>query len=922
MTPGPRLRKPWAWPDPSTSFVGRCHELTELAKLFESGRRLVTLVGPGGIGKTRLAVRIAASVDGDVDRAAFVDLATVTDPRMVDAAILDAVAVTAQASRPRLTAVVEGFADRRGLLVLDNCEHLLSETARITDVLMSRCPRLQVLITSREPLGLPGETVWVVPPLTFEVNGCADGHGRERSDAAQLFVDRVLYGDPQQRLTTAESRMVDDVVRELDGIPLAIELVAAYARTTALADIRASVHKWRLMADDPTRGERHRTMRRSLDWSHASLSPAEAVLLRRLSVFAGGWTLEAAEQVCAGGPLAESVILDALTGLLDKSLVTIRHGTSTVRFDLLRAVREYAAEQLTDRESAELAVRHRRYFLALAERTDVRRATEGPTPHEHLDREAPNLRTALDAACRDGSTDALRIAAALAFHWRIRGRFAEGANALAQALASAPKTANEARATALAMHATLVFWTGDLARAKLSARGAIEVARAVGDRRAHAHGLARHATAVMMAHPRRAQPSLRHAVALAREIDDPVALCDGLGGLAMSYHWQDDFPRMTEAIRQGDEVAASIGLDSALFWSSWALTHRARLTEGPRAARAQAAEMVALVNQSDALARSVATEVTAILDVMGGNPARAYALTSAQAARSGQEALRWGTGMLLHAMGLAKVASGDFDAARGFGERLYAQEENGAGYLAWHAQEILMLTALAAGDSQAGRWHADRIVALADHLGNRRAETVARAGLARAALLDRDLVDADACAQEALAACVRHGWWVDALGIVEVVAAVALGRGQPDRATRLFAGVRGARADRGLVRFRSEDTFWEARIDDARSALDAATLARAESAGASRSLEQTVEYAGRGRGSRRPRGRGWTSLTRMERQVADLAAQGLPNAAIAAELFIALGTVKNHLAHVFGKLEITNRTELAARRDHLSRVPE
>ncbi|GCD96922.1 helix-turn-helix transcriptional regulator [Embleya hyalina] len=904
--------------EPPTSFVGRRHELAELKRLFESGRRLVTLIGPGGIGKTRLAEHAATAFEADIDRVTFVDLVTVTDPCSVAAAILDASAVAASAGSSPLLAVAEAFADRHGLLVLDGCEHLSADVAAVVDVLVSRCPRLRLLITSREPLGLPGETVLVVPPLAVDPSG-VDGRG-DRGDAARLFIDRILSGKPRQHLTSTESHMVDDVVRELDGIPLAIELVAAYAKTTALADIHASVHRWRLSADDPTRQERHRTMRRSLDWSHALLSHDEALLLARLSVFAGGWTLEAAERVCADAALAEPAILDALTGLLDKSLITLRHGVSSVRFDLLGVVREYAAELLADPDRAEVVARHRRYFLALAEHTDVPGESHDPARHERLDVEAANLRAALDEACRRGSADALRITAALALHWRIRGRFAEGANASAQALEAVPETASGARARALATHATLVFWTGDLTRAKLSALEAIEVARVVGDRRAHAHGLARHATAVTMAHPRDAQPALRQAVRLAREVDDPVALCDALSGLAMSYHWQDDFPRMIEAIQRNDEVAASIGLDSARFWTAWALTHRARLTEGPRAAWARAAEMAALVNRDDALVRGVATEVRAIIDVMAGHPARGYAIADAQAARSRREALRWGTGMLRHAMGLAKVALGDFDAARDLGEGLYAREQNGAGYLAWHAQEILMLAALGSGDPGAGRVHAERIVAIADHLGNRRADTVARAGLARAALLERDLVDADARAQEALAACVRHGWWVDALGIVEIVAAVAVERGQPDRAIRLFAGVGAARAQRGLVRFRSEDPFWQSRLDAARAAVDPPARARAEAAGASRSLEQTLEYASRGRGSRKPRGRGWTGLTRMERQVAELAAQGLPNAAIAAELFIAMGTVKNHLAHIFGKLEITNRTELAARRDHLNRV--
>lgn len=907
-----------ALPEPPTGFVGRVRELAQIGALLAAGRRLVTLVGPGGIGKTRLALRAAAELETSLGEAVFVDLVAMTDPQLIDEAILEATAIGPHAGRAPLPAVVEFFTGRLGLLVVDSCEHLSGEVARVVQELTSRCPGLQVLVTSREALGLPGETIWAVPPMALDPLEGVDGP----SEAAQLFIARTLFENGEVSPTSAESASIEYIVRELDGIPLAIELVAAYARTMTLAGVRGSVGRWRLSAHDPTRGERHRTMRRSLDWSHAFLSAPEALLFRRLSVFAGGWTLDAAEQICADPDLSTELILDSLTALVDKSLVLVHHADSATRFHLLGAVREYAAELVPADEAKDLAVRHRRHYVALAEHADACLWALSSTHRARLDIESPNLRAALDEACRSRSSDALRMVAALGFYWRVRGRFTQGVQDVALALAVTANTASASRAMALATHATLVFWTGDLSTTKETARRAIAVAETVGDRRSHAHALARHATAVMMAHPRRAQSALRHAATLAREVQDPVALCDALGGLAMSCHWQDDFPRMMEAILRSDEVAASIGFDSVRFWNAWARAHRARLTDGPEAARVVAAEMAALVDDDDALMRGTAAELIAILDIVTGSPARGFAVAEAEVVRSRREAVRWGSGMVQHAMGLAKVATGDFAAARLLGEQLYARERDGAGYLAWHAGEILMLADLIAGDPQGGRLQAERIIAIADHLGNPRAETVARAGLARAALLDGDLVEADAHAQEALAACARQGWWVDALSIVEVIAAVALERGQPDRAIRLFAGVRAARVERGLVRFQSDNAFWDAHVEAARTALGPMAADRADIAGSPRSLEQTVEYAGRGRGSRKRRGRGWTGLTRMERQVADLAARGLSNAAIAAELFIAHGTVKNHLAHVFGKLEITNRTELAARMDHLHRSAE
>ncbi|WTX00831.1 LuxR C-terminal-related transcriptional regulator (plasmid) [Streptomycetaceae bacterium NBC_01309] len=905
--------------------MGRSAELAELRALLTAEERLVSLVGIGGMGKTRLAGKAAAdwpmwcAASADRGPALFAELAPVQEQHLVEGVLLRAASIGAPVGRSPLHALAQHFGSMNCLLVIDNCEHLTAEVARVAEELLALCPGVRILATSREPIGVVGEHVWQVPPLRT-CNGDSDAaapEARGLSDAAQLFHRRALQRAPTLALDEANRNAMECIAAGLDGIPLAIELAAARARRQSPVELAAELQRWMLNADDPTRVERHRTMRRSLEWSHELLSTGESVLFRRLAVFVGGWTLEAAEQVCADTDLPAHTVLDLLTSLIDKSFVeTIgsaeAHGSS--RFRLLNPVKQFATEKLLGEEplgNDSVAARHRLYYRDLAERADDELWTLDPANRARLEAEAPNMRAALEHGCEYHPHDALRLAAALGAHWRVAGQYAEGAHALSAALAHAPATSDYARARALAMHAIMTFWLGDLATSVTRAQEAIAVAVEIDDDRAHAHALARLATAKSIVSPLEARPDFERAVAYAQSADDPIALGDALSSLAMSYCWQDDYPAMERAAARVDAVARPIGFNSVVFWNLWGRSHRARIEGDLALARHHANEMLQLSIDDDVMLRSAAVEVAALIDALEGNGDAGRAAAFADLERSRHDAVRWGAGGLLHALSVCDLATGRIDSAARWATRLYERESGTAGYLAWHAQEVLMHCALARLDADAARLHADRLAETAEVLGNRRAKATVRLGQAHAAILDGCPNTAEEAALQALAVVTDNEWWTDVITTLELLAVTARHRDRRQRALRLFAAAEEARSQRRLVRVTGNGAWWRAQVAGARADLSPAVADDAWSQGARMPLLRAAEYAMRGRG---PRSTYVASsrLTPTERRVVACASRGLSNADIARELVMAPGTVKNHLANAFSKLGVKRRTELVA----------
>jgi non-specific serine/threonine protein kinase len=413
-----------------TSFVGREREVAEVTELL-LGRRLVTLSGPGGIGKTSLALVVATKVRAHfADGAALVELAGLTDGDLVPHEVAAALGVRERLGEPILTTVGRAQAAAQRLLVIDNCEHLVEACARVVESLLQACPRLHILATSREPLRVGPEVIWRVPALSLPEQNHWPLAVLTGSDAVRLFVERAAVVRPGFALTADNAAAVAEICRRLDGIPLAIELAAARARVLAVEQIAARLDdRFRLLTGGSrTALRRQQTLQATLDWSYQLLSDEERTLLRRLAVFAGGFTVEAAEALGAGGSIRAFDVLDRLGALVDKSLVVAEDAGAHARYRLLETIRQYAADRLLEAdEVGSVRDRHRDWYFALAVRAEPELSGSGMEEWlERLEAEHDNLRAALAWSLESDPKLGLQLAASLGGFWMARGHHVEG----------------------------------------------------------------------------------------------------------------------------------------------------------------------------------------------------------------------------------------------------------------------------------------------------------------------------------------------------------------------------------------------------------------------------------------------------------------------------------------------------------------
>lgn len=462
-----------------TRFIGRDNELVELARLI-AATRLLTLTGAGGSGKTRLAREVAAAEAGRYARIGWVDLAPIADPTSIAREVATALHIPDRGGRPA-EALVSTIADTAMLLVLDNCEHLVDAAAELAENLLRACPRLSILATSREALGIPSETAWLVPPLGG-------------TEAVQLFVERAQASIPSFELTDTSSAPVRDICRRLDGIPLAIELAAARVRVLSPEQIAARLDDaFRLLTSGSrTALPRQRTLRGTMDWSYGLLDRREQVLLRRLSVFAGSFSLEAAEAVCVGEPLEAEDILDDVAALVDKSLVVMEAGDGVARYRLLETVRQYGLELLTQHDGvATFREAHANHYLEFAERFAplLIGGEHEPGLLARIAVEHDNLRDAAIWAASDPSRaeQALRFADALFWYWYGTGywygsgQFTQAREQIARALSNARDVDPVLRARALAADGLSALAQGDYEDSRDSFAESLSLFRGHGD---------------------------------------------------------------------------------------------------------------------------------------------------------------------------------------------------------------------------------------------------------------------------------------------------------------------------------------------------------------------------------------------------------------------------------------------------------
>ncbi|WP_084962623.1 BTAD domain-containing putative transcriptional regulator [Thermoactinospora rubra] len=534
-------------PAPVSDLIGREGALAEVKAQLEANR-LVTLTGTGGVGKTRLALEAARRlVDAHPDGVWLVELAPLdaqAEPAELAEAVLAALDIRQEAG-PATAAdrLADALRAMDLLLVLDNCEHVVEEAAALAEALLQAAPRLRVLATSREPLGLAGEVVWSVPPLEVpEGAGLAEV---ARAEAVKLFVARAGAATRSFALDETNAEAVARLCRRLDGIPLALELAATRVRALGVQGVVDRLgDRFRLLAMG-ARGapRRQRTLTAVIDWSWQLLTPPEKAALRRLAVHADGCTLEAAEEVCAGGEVAAADVLDLLTRLVDRSLVVVAEGPAGVRYRLLESIAQYCLDRLADAgELEEVRQAHARHYLALAERAEpYLRGREQRRWLQRLDAEASNMRAALDAASPE---EGLRLVNALAWYWFLRGRLAEARRSFDTALARAPGACRD-RARAAAWRAGFALLRGEEADWEEALRGLDDPA---------ARARAQWFVTLALTDVPSSRRLLSEAMATFRETGDRWGTAAALCRQAMYSYMQRDF----EALERDGERSARL----------------------------------------------------------------------------------------------------------------------------------------------------------------------------------------------------------------------------------------------------------------------------------------------------------------------------------------------------------------------------
>lgn len=536
-----------------TSFIGRSKETAQLLTLLESGR-LITLVGPGGAGKTSLATELAREVADDFDDGAwFVDLASLHDPSDVESAIASSLGIRDQPHRPTAEVLTDHLASRRLLLLLDNYEHLLAASGVVVD-LLAAAPGLKILVTSRSSLSLYGEQIFTVPPLAIPDGAIIeDLEGTVGDGAVALFAERARAVDPDFSVTSENVSLVTGICARVDGLPLAIELAASRIRHLTLQEIleRLEQHLPVLAATESNRPERQHTLQRTIQWSYELMPPAEQVLLTRLSIFDGPFTLEAAEDICNPEGELGIATLDGLASLERQSLIRRAPSKGSARFDMLETIHDFARQLLASAPAIDdVATRNLEYYRNLAELAGSH--LMGPRQAEWLvllEAEHANLRKAMRIAIDSVKPEGgLRLASSIWRYWLERGHLREGRAWLEALLELEPAIDPVYRAKGYAALGGLAYWLSDPGTTERAYESALSLHREIGDEKAAAEAMYDYAFAAAMNHDedearRRFQASMEAAM----EVGSPAliarnqvsfglaALVGGDPGTAISY---------------------------------------------------------------------------------------------------------------------------------------------------------------------------------------------------------------------------------------------------------------------------------------------------------------------------------------------------------------------------------------------------
>jgi predicted ATPase/class 3 adenylate cyclase/DNA-binding CsgD family transcriptional regulator len=907
-------------PPQMTSFIGRESELRELSRMM-SEARLVTLTGAGGCGKSRLALQTAAdSLDAFPDGVWWVELAPLTDARLVAPSVMEAISLQDDPTKDPLERLATYLGDQQALVTLDNCEHLIDAAAEVAAALVSRCPNVSVLATSRESLDIPGEVAWRVPPLSLPTAEAStmSFESLDHSDAVRLFLDRAQKARPNFSMTDRVAPAVVQTCRRLDGIPLAIELAAARVRVLSPDQIAGELdNRFRLLTGGSRSVvPRHRTLEASVRWSHDLLSDDERTLFRRLSVFSGGFTLDATEAVCSEDGLDPLAVLDLLTQLVDKSLVLVDDHDPDVRYRLLETIRQYGQERLLEAGEGEaVRARHVAFFTTLVEslEPDVERRPQAGAL-DVLEAEHDNIRGAVDWALAAEDADAaLRLTGALAVFWHHRAHYREALAAYDRALGFGGPAPSR-RGKAVWGSAYVAQYASDYERAYAGATEAEAIGREVQDLSLTSRALNVRGIIEAYLDVATGTVTLEEGIDLARQAGDDWCLADTLQLLASAWIFQERYDDSRPLLDEAAMLAERMGNRYFIAWHGALVgicdSRRGRLEEADRWTE---------------LGLQASTDVGEPSTYGNGMWQRVVVLLAEGRLDDARDLVEQSTGYLRRSHGLfvdetlacslgnVALFEGDIAGARShFGAAVESARASGAAYITGTILIAAAGAALIDGDLDAARSAADEAATAGAQLGNPWLAAGADAVLGRAARADGDLDQAEDLAHRALRSQAEHGYLLDVVDTLEMLAGVAALRESFSESARLFGATEAIRRDIGYECHPATRPSRDADIALARLGLGDDAFDHSVSEGRSLSVQDAVAYASRARGERKRPSVGWDSLTPTEIEVVRLAAQGLTNPVIGEQLFISPGTVKTHLSHVFAKLGLANRSELAA----------
>jgi predicted ATPase len=844
-------------PAQMTSFIGRGKEMVDV-KAILAKTRLLTLTGSGGCGKTRLLLQVASDLIEDyADGVWLVELASLADPGLVPQAVATVLEVREEPGKPQMQTLAQALKPRKLLLLLDNCEHVLDAAAGLADALLRHCPDVRILTSSRESLGTPGERTYRVPSLSLPTGtGLAGAHGIADllvSEAVRLFGDRAVLLNSDFALTDANAPAVARVCRRLDGIPLAIELAAARVRSLPVEQIEARLDdRFRLLTGGSrTALPRHQTLRALIDWSYDYLAEKEQRLLRRVSVFAGGWSLEAAEKVCGNEEIEEWEMLDLLTALVDKSLVIYEERRGDVRYRLLDTVRQYAVDRRTESgESGRYTILHRNYFLALAELS--REKLRGPEQAAWLDRmesEHDNLRQALTFCLEQaaGGDLGLRLGAAMNPFWRIRGHISEGRVRLAALLAlPEARKHTKAYADALGGAAALANIQGDYASARSMYQESLEIYGELMDRQGVANSILRVAGVSCSQGDYTAARSLnQECLEIFRQLGDKHGIADSLCSLGLVAYRQGDYVSARSLHQESLEIQRGLG-DVQGIANALSNLGIAAYRQGDYAsARSLHQECLETFRQLGNK-HGIASSLVNLANV-------AYEQSDCMAANSlYQESLaifrqlgnRQGVAQCLNNLGLVTYRLGDWVAARALHqESRDINRELGDRRGIADCLNNLGLIAYMQGDYGSARALHQESLEIYREIADRRGISDCLYRLGQVAVGQDDYAFARNLHQESLAIRREIGNLIGIVYSLESIASLYVKEDKREQAARLWGAVERLCQEIGLPLLLGDRDEQDRKTAEVRAALGENDFATAWNEGCTMTMEQAIEYA-------------------------------------------------------------------------------